>query len=286
MPMAELTATVPAFRAHSGLERRELLIWFAAALCATNVFKSVAQVPGSGFDAYAAWLSGFSAFHVIAWFAVFRLLSLDTCKAPATATDFGVITALALVNLLPERMTWVAVALFAAYVFWTAARLSTPRAAATVLWALCVQAVVGPLIFNFFSLDFLRADAALVGTALNATQTGFTWHDNIIETAGHSIEVFNGCSSFHNISLAGLCWVTLTKLKRTNWIPTDFLFGSACCVAMIAMNAARIYIMAQSFEAYDYWHNGTGAQIFILSATAVIVLISQAGASLGGQARE
>ena len=284
--MAELTAPAHAFRAHSGLERRELVIWLAVALCVTSFFKSVAK-SGVLFDVNGGGLSSFTAFHAIAWFAVFRLLSLDTRNAPASKVDFGVIATLGLAILLPaQRVTWIAVGLLAGYIFATAPRLSTPRAAATVLWAVCVQAVVGPLIFSFFSFDLLRADAALVGMALDATQTGFTWHDNIIETAGHSIEVFGPCSSFHNISLAGLCWVMLTKLNRTKWIPTDFLFGAIACVVMIVMNAVRLYLMAQNFEAYNYWHNRIGAQIFALSATALIVLICQWGASLGAQNRE
>jgi len=288
--MSQIVAAATAPKIASGLERRELAVWFAVSLCATSLLKTFAQTQGSGFGFYADGflISGFTALHVLAWFAVIRLLYLDDRKAKATAFDYSVIIALGLLNLLPaQRVTLTVAALFAAYVFWTADRLSTPRAAATVLWALFVQAIVGPLIFSFFRFDLLRADAALVGLLLDATQMGlFHWHDNIIETTGHSLEVYGPCSSFHNISLAALCWITVTKLHRTNWIATDFLFGAAACAAMIIMNATRLYLMAQNFASYRYWHDETGAQIFALTATGVIVLISLWGALLGNQVRE
>ena len=98
--------------------------------------------------------------------------------------------------------------------------------------------------FRFFALDLLRGDAILVGTLLDATRSGYTWHDNIIETQGHGIEIYGNCSSFHNVSLSILCWVTLTKLSRPNWISSDFIFGAAVCVVMIALNVARLYVAA------------------------------------------
>lgn len=262
--------------------RRELFLWFAAGLVVAGLIKPLSLSAIVGLDTLITGLSAFNAFQLLAWFAVMRLLAKDALRVPASVRDCLIIAALGTVNLLPApRITWTGAGLFALYLFATGPRSGPLRAAALVLWALCVQAVVGPLIFNWFTFDLLRADAALVGWALEATQRGFTWHDNVIETTGHSIEVFNGCSSFHNISLAALCWVTLTMMHRTYWIPTDFAFGALACVAMIVLNAVRLYAMAQNVDAFKYWHEGVGAQIFALTATAVIVLIALRGASLG-----
>ena len=65
-----------------------------------------------------------------------------------------------------------------------------------------------------------------------------------------------------------LCWVTLTKLNRPNWIATDFIFGAAVCIVMIAVNVARLYVTAVDAASYEYWHNGDGAQIFRLGGVA------------------
>ncbi len=147
--------------------------------------------------------------------------------------------------------------------------------------ALCVQALWGPIFFSLFAFDLLRADAAIVGAALDATRSGYTWHDNIISSSqGHEIAVYSACSSFHNVSLAVLCWVSLTKLSRPNWIPTDFLFGAVTCATMIAVNAARLYVAALSYSAYEYWHMGFGAHIFQTGVSLVIVLIALWGSSM------
>jgi exosortase/archaeosortase family protein len=125
-----------------------------------------------------------------------------------------------------------------------------------------------------------------VGVALDMTRSGFVWRDNVIKTEGHSIEIYNGCSSFHNISLAALCWIALTRLKRPAFIKSDFLFGAAACLAMIALNATRLYTMSLSFEKYEYWHDGFGSEIFAAASTLIIATICVWGASVDDARRE
>jgi hypothetical protein len=273
-----LTAPAFAYPASGMFARKELFLWFAAILCTTSVSQNV----GRFFEEVPFALPGFGVFQILAWWAVFSLLGRETSGAPATRQDFVVVGSLCIINMMPaERTIWIAATLVAVYIHLTSMKGSNARAAATVLLALCIQTLWGPAVFSFFAPDLLQADAAIVGTALDVTQSGFTWHANIIATEGHSVELFNGCSSFHNISLAVLCWVTQTKLKRPAWIATDFLFGAAACVAMIALNATRIYLMALSFEGYEYWHNGNGAVIFEVGASLTIMLISLWGSSIG-----
>jgi hypothetical protein len=141
-------------------------------------------------------------------------------------------------------------------------------------------------LFSLFAFDLLRADAAIVGAFLDLTQSGYAWHDNVIATQGHSIEIYSGCSSFHNVSLAMLCWVTLTKLTRPIWIATDFIFGAAACAVMIAVNVARLYVAALSYGSYEYWHNGDGAHIFQVGVSVIILLICLWGCSFSDTRHE
>ncbi|MDR3420738.1 MAG: hypothetical protein P4L80_05780, partial [Xanthobacteraceae bacterium] len=80
--MSQIVAAAAAPKSALGLERRELAVWFAASLCATSLLKTFAQ-KGGAFGVYADGflLSGFTAFHALAWFAVIRLLYLDDRKA-------------------------------------------------------------------------------------------------------------------------------------------------------------------------------------------------------------
>jgi Transmembrane exosortase (Exosortase_EpsH) len=284
-----LTASVVSSPATTPSTRRELFIWFVAILLATKFFQSVLQVSGlSVWDHLLIQAAGIGAFQLLAWFAVFRLLVREPSTLPATRQDFAVIgilgivnIALGAINVMPaQREIWIVATLAAIYIFVTNAKGSYGRAAATVLLALCAQSLWGPVFFSLFALDLLRGDAVLVGTILDATRSGYTWHDNIVETQGHAIEIYGNCSSFHNVSLSVLCWVTLTKLNRPTWIPTDFIFGAAACVVMIAVNVARLYVAALSYASYEYWHNGFGAHIFQIGVSVMILLICLWGSSI------
>ena len=269
--------------------RKELFIWFTAILLVTKFFQSVLQVSGLSFrDSLFIQAAGIGAFQLLAWFAVFRLIVCEPSDAPATRQDFAVIgllgivnIALGAINVLPvQRVVWIVATLAAIYIYLMNTKGSYSRAAATVLLALCVQSLWGPIFFSLFALDLLRGDAVLVGTILDMTRSGYTWHDNIVETQGHAIEIYGNCSSFHNVSLAVLCWVTLTKLSRPVWIARDFIFGAAVCVVMIATNVARLYVAALDIGSYEYWHNGNGAHIFQVGVSVIILLISLWGSSI------
>lgn len=231
---------------------------------------------------------GISAFQLLAWFAVFRLLVRDPSTVAAAYQDIAVFGTLGIanvvlgaINVMPtQRVIWIVATLAAIYIFLTSAKQSYARAAATVLLALCAQSLWGPLFFSLFALDLLRGDAILVGTILDATRSGFTWHDNIIATQGHTIEIYAACSSFHNVSLALLCWVTLTKLSRPTWVSSDFIFGAAVCVVMIVANVTRLYVEALNHASWDYWHNGFGTHIYQVGVSVTILLISLWGSSV------
>jgi exosortase/archaeosortase family protein len=191
------------------------------------------------------------------------------------------------IDLLPSgKATWIAATLAALYIYAGNEKGSNGRAGAAVLGALSVQSLWGPTLFSLFTVYLLRADAALVGVALKLTRGGFDWHENVISTQGFTVGIYNDCSSFHNISLAALCWISLTKLHRPTFIRSDFKFGAAACLAMIALNAARLYAISLGRESFAYWHDGAGAQIFAVTASFVIAAICAWGASIDGAKHE
>lgn len=285
-----MTASTVVSPSAASFGRKELFLWFAAIVFATKLFQSIFQVSGLSFhDKLFVQAAGLGAFQLLAWFVVFRLLVKEPSGAAATKQDFAVIgllgivnIALGVLNVVPvQRAVWIVATIGAIYLYLVSAKGSQFRAAAVVLLALCVQSLWGPVIFSLFAFDLLRGDAALVGMALDATRSGYTWHDNVIETQGHGIEIYSNCSSFHNVSLAALCWVSLTKLSRPDWIGSDFIFGAAACAVMIATNITRLYVAALSYPLYEYWHNGFGAHIFQVGVSLIILLIALWGASTG-----
>ncbi len=262
--------------------RRELFIWLASVLCAS----ACAQTMTHG-GTTALSLESIGAFQILGWFAVLRLLYLQTSSAPASNRDFWVMGVVGAINFLPSgKATWIAATLAALYIYVGNEKASNGRAGASVLGALSVQSLWGPTLFSLFTVYILRADAALVGVALKLTRGGFDWHENVISTQGFTVGIYNDCSSFHNISLAALCWMSLTKLHRPTFIRSDFKFGAAACLAMIVLNAARLYTISLGRESFAYWHDGAGAQIFAVTASFFIAAICAWGASIDGAKHE
>jgi exosortase/archaeosortase family protein len=104
------------------------------------------------------------------------------------------------------------------------------------------------------------------------------WHGNIISgPSGFGIILYSGCSSFHNLSLAMLCWLTVSRVRNQDWRARDLLTGGAIGAAMIACNVVRLCLMAWSPAFYEYWHNGSGAQIFAVGASVMVLVLSLYG---------
>lgn len=268
--------------AGSRLSRRELFVWVAAILCASAFAPSMTHG-----GATALGLESIGAFQILGWFAVLRLLYLQTSFAPASSRDFWVAGVVGAINLLPSgKAIWIAASVAALYIYAGNEKGSNGRAGAAVLGALSVQSLWGPTLFSLLTVYILRADAALVGVALKLTRSGFDWHENVISTQGFSVGIYTACSSFHNISFAALCWISLTKLHRPTFIKSDFKFGAAACLAMIALNAARLYTISLDRESFAYWHDGSGAEIFAVASSFVIAAICAWGASIDGAKHE
>jgi hypothetical protein len=176
-------------------------------------------------------------------------------------------------------MIWVAAAGVSSYL-WIFNRDDTKlRAAAAVLAALSVQEFWGHVLFNLAALPLLHAETAAVGVILQAFRPGTVWQDNVITgPSGYGIVVYTGCSSFHNLSLAMLCWVTVSRLRHQNWRTSDLVTGGAVAATMILLNLARLCLMALNIDLFRFWHDGAGAEIFAISASLAILLISLYGA--------
>ncbi len=288
--MLGLTDTL---RARSGLKpalgRRELVIWVAAVLLASR-FSRIEAEPLTGlFDGLATLLAQNSVFHYIGWYAVFSLLREATLADRARPWEVVCALGLCVVNVLQAKSTvWVSATAVSLYL-WAIHRGDIRiRAAAAVLLALAVNGLWAPLFFQTFSYPILLADAVLVGGALFLFQEGAGWHgSNIIGTiSGHRLLIYGPCSSFHNVSLGLLCWVSLTMLARPRWIKNDLSVAALVVMTIILLNTARLYLLALSPDtaSYSYWHGGRGEEFFAWAMTGCVLAICVWGALRSGRA--
>jgi hypothetical protein len=273
-------AAAPSTTVAFALGRRELVLWLTGVLLCQQLM----AVPAGSLDGYVTGLQGLlaskSVFYYLAWYAILRLVADSSRAAPARSGD--VVLALAVIAsgfLTARSVHGMALTASAIYLIARDRRDVSLAAAGAVLLALAFNIFWGPRLFELFAYHLLEVDAALVGAALSATRTGVVWSDTIVGAAsGHSIIIYGPCSSFHNISLGLLCWVALTKLARPRWAAGDLWIGVSVVLAVVGLNATRLYLMALSAEGYAYWHAGTGQQIFSWATTLVVLAISLFGA--------
>ena len=150
------------------------------------------------------------------------------------------------------------------------------KAAGTVAAAVAVQAVWAPLLFSKLSFIFLQIDAGVVGWLISHFVPGASWGGTVVFTpSGHNVQITSACASFHNLSLASLCWVTLTMLHRPYWLKSDLYVGLAAMAVQFGFNVWRLVFVCLSTPMYDFWHDGFGKHIFSAVATACAIVLVQ-----------
>ena len=260
------------------LRKRTVFLWPAVIIFLNQLYGVIRDVPIDSPEQFLSDLGGVQIFQLLAWIAIFRLLASADPGPVAQLKDFLISVALCCLIFLSPRMIWVTALGIAIYGWVNDGGDSKLRATATVLAALSVQEFWGKLVFKLFALPLLRAETAVVGTTLHAIRPGMMWKDNVITAPdGHGIVVYDLCSSFHNLSVAALCWVTVRSQQDRKWQARDFVTGGVVCLTMVLFNVMRLCLMAWSADLYQYWHNGFGVQIFTVGASTAILLISLYG---------
>jgi hypothetical protein len=123
----------------------------------------------------------------------------------------------------------------------------------------------------------LRAETIAVQAVL-APMGGFTRDGLLISTGGsHSIVIEEGCSAFQNVSLASLIWISLVKLETLMLRSAHLWICAAMAASTVALNTARLALMAQSYPMYEFWHNGAGVPIVSTAMLGVMLIICLGG---------
>jgi exosortase/archaeosortase family protein len=265
----------------AGFGRREVFLWLAIGLFANQALQL--------FDTHSvqAFAADFAEQNYIYWLAcyvvIYRLYLSDGAVRAAhfdIALLSAVGAAILLASFLPYRFAVGLLAtIIAAYLLLAHDGDRNLKAAGAVLLALSGQLVWGPILFQFFTPELLRADATIVGEILGSLRPDIAWTGtSFLGRDGHSIALVGACSSFNNVSTAVLACATIAMLTRTEWQRRDIAAMAIACVAMILINALRICLLAWSGGFYLFWHDGAGVQILGISETLIVLLIAWRGA--------
>ena len=181
---------------------------------------------------------------------------------------------LAMVALPAPSLSWVSLCLLSGYVFCTSPKGSPQRRSAIIFFAICVPMFWGPLLLAIASPPLLKIDAFLVATLLGTKQSG-----NLVTYVDGSgmMQIWPACSSFHNISQAGLAWVALSQTLGRDLALRDFFWGGLAMTSAAAINLSRLSMIAVWPEHFETIHGSVGAQISGALTIVLIVIICMIG---------
>ena len=191
-------------------------------------------------------------------------------RSPELAIGLGFVF---LVVLPIGPLSWVAVTALSFYLIFSANPASSRRGA-IVLLATTVPMLWSRLLFQFFANMILQIDASLVGWILGTHRTG-----NIVGFADGSgvLVILPRCSSLANMSLAFLCWVTVSQLVYHKKSAYDLLWCLMACVSVIAVNVARMGVEGLSQWHYMTFHSNWGDAVCNIAILVLIVGFSVLG---------
>jgi hypothetical protein len=178
-----------------------------------------------------------------------------------------------LVILPIGQLSWLAVTALSLYIIFSANVVSSRRGA-LILLATTVPMLWSKLLFKFFANLILQIDASLVGWILGTHRTG-----DIVEFVDGSavLVILPACSSLANVSLAFLCWITVSQLVDHKKSAYDLFWCLMACISVIAVNVTRISLMGLSQWHYVTFHGPWGDAVANTIILGLIVGFSVLG---------
>jgi len=198
---------------------------------------------------------------VIVWFACFAGVStmLHGTREEIRSTDLAVGGAVLIFVIVPIfALSWVAITGLSLYILFFASSSPSRRRGALILLALTVAMLWGRLVFQLFTRPILEIDSWLAALLLGTERIG-----NMVAFADGSgyMVVLPACSSFANVSLAFLCFVSITQWANHRWSAIDIVWSLLSCASVIAVNVTRIALTGVSQSQYETIHNPLGTNM-------------------------
>ena len=192
-----------------------------------------------------------------------------------TRIDLAVgVGALALIALPLGGLSWIAVGGLALYILWFTDPDQSMRRGAIILLATTVPMFWSRLLFQLFANFILEIDASLVGWLLGVDRTG-----NMVRFANDTgyLVIFPPCSSLANMSLAFLCWITVSEFAGHRRALSDLGWCLLACGSVLVVNVGRLSAMGISVRHYEVIHSQIGNAV----ADAMILTLTLGWSFLG-----
>lgn len=244
--------------------------------CANGLSGNIFQSLHSG-----DWTGGVQNISVIVLFACVAGISffLRNKDDELTSLDLAIgLTFVALIAIPVGEINWAVVSGLSVYILLFANDNSERKRGALILLAVTVPMLWSRLLFSFISQPFLDIDASLAGWLLGTHKSGNIV--NFVDGSGEMV-ILPACSSFANVSLAFLCWVSVSQWVGHKPARQDVFWCLLACASVVAANTARISIMGLSHWYYLTFHFGWGATLM-----GTVILVLTVGITMLGLRRE
>lgn len=256
-------------------EHVHLAVWFL--LLAHTLLSRLAAYPVAE---WATLIASTNLMVLVAFLAIFHLLTDDPETAPATRSDYILLGIVALgVSVgglfgstydVPFLMAGLA-----GYYISRHARIGSSGSVGLVYLALFVNGFLAPLIFMLYKDIFLIGEVDLA-VRLNALVGITVAGDGTLITgeSGMRLRMVGACSVFTNLSYAFLGYASVKAFFRLPLKSSDIVVLLVLSLLLMVMNSARLGLMTPSRSAYEFWHGGEGAVIVSAVQMALICAIS------------
>ncbi len=257
----------------------DVLLFYTFALFAVGGVQRFLDEYSKGVQPAVSSLFAVNAGELLAFVAIYSVLKAKIDIVVLSRVDFTIISVCAMFFLLPQRTLPFAGATIAGLYFWRRRPYNARLASAGQLWlAISLYEAWGRMLFNIVSAPLIQLEAFVIAKIGQWIGAGLSLDGiRIYSPSGWFVFILEGCSSFHNASLAVLIWLSLIKLAGAKVSGSKLVALGVGVLAIICLNVLRLLLMTPSEEAYNFWHGASGAIIFsclTLGAIAVPTAIS------------
>lgn len=186
-------------------------------------------------------------------------LALTEPAAPVQRRDLWTCGACAIAAMVPvSPLAGLALSALAAVVLTDRSHGPRLRAAAWVLAAISVQLVWSKLLMLFFAQPIAAADAHLVSWIVHRPASG-----NLVGFAQgrHTLTILAACTSVQNASTALMLYVAVVRSFRAQPRRSEALALLGVFASVVAINVARLSLMAWDERMYHLVHGDVGAAV-------------------------
>ena len=210
------------------------------------------------------WQAVTAGFNVsaIVWLAVLASLGLvlRTGEEKVKAIDLFIGAIVVALTAAPvPKLSWVALTLSSIYISRASPAGSVMQRGSLICLALTAPMAWGPTLMHAYFEPFQRIDALFVSAITGTDRLG-----SLVQLADGSgyLLIAQGCSSFHNVSLAMLGWVTVSQFVGTNHgIYQQLRWCLLAGAAVLTVNVVRISLIALHPSYYDLLHGPIGETV-------------------------